>query len=139
MTTENEAILGSAVTSGSTEVRWSSTSRVALVRYTQGAILTELDGVFLVEALERWIGPGGEPFGVLADGTGLRGTEGGYRALVGRFFRQHRRDARIALINLGPVIHVVVEMFRLGTGVPLRSFGDEAAARAWLRGEGIAA
>jgi len=30
-------------------------------------------------------------------------------------------------------------MFRVGTGIPLQSFADEAAARSWLRAEGIAA
>ena len=126
-------------TSAASEVSWDPRSRVALVRYTDGAILTEADGVFLVEALESWIGTAGELFAVLADGAGLRGTEAAYRAFVSRFFRQHRGDARIALINLGPVIRVVVDLFRLGTGVHLKSFGDEGAARSWLRTEGIAA
>jgi hypothetical protein len=37
------------------------------------------------------------------------------------------------------VIHIVVEMFRVGTGIQLKTFPGEAAARAWLRTKGIAA
>ena len=135
MTTPNH----STVTSPSTEIIWDSRSRVAFVRYTFGASLTGPDGPFLVDALASWIGADGEPFAVLADAKGLRGTNAEYRASASRFFRQHRDQAFIALINLGPVIHVVVEMFRVGTGIQLKTFPDEAAARSWLRAKGIAA
>jgi hypothetical protein len=56
-----------------------------------------------------------------------------------RFFRQHRDHAFIALTHLGPVIRVVVEMFRIGTGIPLKTFAEEAAARSWLRTKGVLA
>jgi hypothetical protein len=104
-----------------------------------GAVLTDKDGTFLVDALAGWIGAAGEPFAVLADGGGLGGTDAEYRAKASGFFRQHRDHAFIALINLGPVIHVVVEMFRVGTRIQLKTFPDEAAARSWLRTKGIAA
>ena len=129
----------STVTSPSTEIRWHSQSRVALVRYTSGSSLTGPDGPFLIEALTGWIGAAGEPFAVLADAKGLLGTNAEYRAKVSHFFRQHRDHAFIALINPGPVIHVVVEMFRIGTGIQLKTFGGEEAARSWLRTKGIAA
>jgi hypothetical protein len=109
------------------------------VSYTRGADLTSNDGVFLVDALTRWIGEDSTPFAVLANAAGLHGTNAAYRAAAGRFFREHRDTAFIALTNLGPVIHVVVEMFRVGTGIQLKTFGDEAAARSWLRTKGIAA
>ena len=127
------------VTSHSTEITWDAKSRVARVRYTSGASLEGPDGPFLVDALTGWIGAAGEPFAVLADAKGLRGTSAEYRAGVSRFFRQHREHAFIALINLGPVIHVVVEMFRIGTGIQLKTLADEAAACCWLRTKGIAA
>jgi hypothetical protein len=127
------------VTSDSTEITWDAASRIALVRYTSGVTLTGPDGPFLVDALTGWIGADGEPFAVFADAKGLRGTNAEYRASASRFFRQHRDHAFIALINLGPVIHVVVEMFRVGTGIQLKTFPDEAAARSWLRTKGIAA
>jgi hypothetical protein len=38
---------------------------------------------------------------------------------------------------VGPVIRVVAEMFRIATGIQLRGFADEAAARGWLREKGI--
>jgi hypothetical protein len=129
----------STVASASTEITWHAPSRVALVRYTSGVSLTGPDGSFLADSLTGWIGSAGEPFAVLADAKDLRGTNAEYRASASRFFRQHRGHAFIALINLGPVIHVVVEMFRIGTGIQLKTFADEAAARAWLRTKGIAA
>jgi|SRR5580658_2187225 hypothetical protein len=130
---------GDTVTSDSTTIRWDAHSRVALVRYTAGANLTGADGPVLIDALTGWIGAKPERFAVLADGAGLQGTNAEYRASVSRFFRQYRDTAFIALVNLGPVIHVVVEMFRVGTGIQLKAFAGEAAARSWLRTKGIAA
>ena len=127
------------VTSPSTEITWSSEERLAGVRYTLGTTLTSKDGDFLVEALTGWIGAKGQPFAVFADAAGLHGTDAEYRAKASGFFRQHRDTAFIALINLGPVIHVVVELFRVGTGIQLKTFAHEAAARSWLRTKGIAA
>ena len=130
---------GDAVTCASTAITWQPSARVAFVRYADGATLTAPDGSFLVDALTGWIGMARKPFAVLADAKGLRGTDAPYRALVSRFFRQHRDTAFIALINMGPVIHIIVEMFRIGTGIQLKTFADEAAARAWLRNKGLAA
>ena len=130
---------GDTVTNGSMEIRWDRPSRIAFVRYVPGAVLSAADGAVLVDALSGWIGTTGQAFAVLADGEGLRGTSAAYRASVSRFFRQHRDTARIALINLGPVIQIVVEMFRLGTGIQLKAFDSEAAARSWLTAKGIAA
>ena len=127
------------VTSASTEIAWNAETRVAAVRYAADATLDSDDGDFLVDALKGWIGTNGEPFAVFADAAGLRGTEAEYRAKASGFFRQHRETAFIALINLGPVIHVVVELFRVGTGIQLKTFASEALARSWLRTKGIAA
>ncbi len=127
------------VTSPTTEIVWSPDKRVADVRYTRGTTLRSEDGDFLVATLTGWIGANGDPFAVLADAAGLEGTDAEYRAKANRFFREHRRTAFIALINLGPVIHVVVELFRVGTGIQLKTFSDDPAARAWLRTKGIAA
>jgi hypothetical protein len=127
------------VTNDSTSITWHRGSRIATVRYTAGASLAVADGTLLVDALTGWIGTAGEPFAVLADAAGLEGTDGEYRAKAHAFFRQHRDTACIALTNLGPVIHVVVEMFRVGTGIQLKTFASEDAARSWLRTKGISA
>jgi hypothetical protein len=132
-------VLDRTVTSSSTAITWQGPSRVAFVRYTPGASLTGADGAFLVDSLTGWIGGAGEPFAVLADAEGLGGTDAAYRAAASRFFRGHREHAFIALLNLGPIIHVVVEMFRVGTGIQLKTFPDEPGARSWLRAKGIAA
>jgi hypothetical protein len=124
--------------SASTEITWSPGERLAGVRYTPGTTLKGEDGDFLVEALTGWIGGNREPFAVLADAAGLHTTDAEYRTRASGFFRQHRDTAFIALINLGPIIHVVVELFRVGTGIQLKTFASEAAARSWLRSKGIA-
>ncbi len=62
---------GTTIRDASTEIRWDPRSRVALVRYATDTHLTAPAGALLVDALTGWIGEGGEPFGVLADGTGL--------------------------------------------------------------------
>jgi hypothetical protein len=133
----NASASGDTATSGSTQITWSPKERVAGVRYTADATLTSMDGDFLVDALTGWIGANGEPFAVFADAAGLRGTDAEYRAKASYFFRQHRHSAFIALINLGPVIHIVVELFRVGTGIQLKTFVTEVAARSWLRTKGI--
>ena len=127
------------VTNASMTLEWDPRARVASVRYAPDANLTAADGDFMVDALTSWIGPAGVPFAVLADAAGLGSTEAAYRATVSRFFRRHRETAFIALVNLGSVIHVVVEMFRIGTGIQLKTFAGKAEARAWLRTRGIAA
>ena len=58
---------------------------------------------------------------------------------LGEAFKQQRHRGVIALTNVGPIIHIVVEMFRIGTGIQLKTFSTEAAAREWLRAKGIAA
>ena len=128
-----------SIANGSTQISWHSSSRVALVRYTSGAHLAASDGVFLVDAPTTWLGASGTPFAILADANGLRETDAPCRSRVSKFFKQHRDTAVIALVNLGPVIHIVVEMFRLGTGIQLKTFESEPAARSWLRARGIAA
>jgi hypothetical protein len=124
------------ITNPSTEITWDPEERLAFVRYTAGATLVAEDGVFLTEALARWTA-GGESFSVLADAKDLKGTDGRYRAIASAFFRTHRARAAIALLNMGAVITVLVEMFRIGTGVRLKAFPDEMAAREWLRKQAL--
>ncbi len=126
------------VSNAASSATWHPKSRLASVSYSAGATLTASDGTMLINALTGWIGDAKQPFGVLADAKGLGGTDGDYRAQVGDYFKQHK-EAYIALINMGPVIRVVVEMFRIGTGVSLKAFATEAQARAWLQSVGIAA
>ena len=112
--------------------------RLVIARFaTPHTTLTGRHGAALVDALKGIVGAGGERFGLLADAAGVTGTDSDYRAATGSFFGQHRDSARIALVNLGPVIRVLAEMFRIGIRLDLRMFADEPAARAWLRAQGI--
>lgn len=127
------------VSSDTTDLSWDPEQRVAHVRYRRGANLTSPDGDFLADTLAGWVGESADPFAILADAAGLGGTDAAYRAKASGFFKRHRAHAFIALINVGPLIQVVVELFGLGTGIPLKSFASEESARTWLRSKGIAA
>lgn len=110
-----------------------------MIRCTPGVTVSGSDGRVLIDALARWVGEEPAPFAVLADATGVPGTDAEYRSMVSSFFVGHRDRSYIALVNVGPVLRVVAEMFRIGSGVPVKGFPTEAEARAWLRGRGIAA
>lgn len=127
------------ITTGPIEMTWESHSRLATLRFERETRATGEHATLLVDALARWVGEDGKPFGLLGDGARLAGVDAEYRTIWGRFFRQHREDSRIAFFNMRPVIRVAAEMFRIGTGLTLKAFMTEENARAWLRGKGIAA
>src|SRR6185295_1591510 len=114
-------------------------SRLVVVSFAAETSLTGEHGAALVDAMKRVLGPSGQRFGLLADAKGVSGTDADYRTVTGAFFSQQRDVARIALINLGPIIRVVAEMFRIGIGLHLKTFSDEASARSWLRQQDIPA
>jgi len=128
---------GQRTTCGSMEITSHPASRLAVLRFVADTSLTGVHAAALVAALETVLGATGEPFALLADVASVRGTDSDYRAKTGTFFRSHRDTARIALVNLGPLIRVVADMFRVALGLQLRSFADDASARAWLRIQGI--
>ncbi len=114
-------------------------ARVVTLRFLGDTSLTGRHGAALVEAMKAVVGAHGERFGLLADAKGVQGTDADYRAATGEFFGQHRDAARIALINLNPIVRIVAEMFRVAIRLQLKTFADEAAARVWLQREGISA
>jgi hypothetical protein len=127
------------ITSESLALVWHSESRLAVLRFLTDTQLTGKHGKVLVDALTGWIGTTTTPFALLADAKGVHSADADYRTTTGVFFRQHRDAAYVALINLGPLIRFVAEMFRIGTGLQMKAFADEEAARSWLRSKGIAA
>jgi hypothetical protein len=129
---------GDKLTNGPMEFRLYRAAHLVVLRFGAEVSLTGRHGEALVDALKSVI-VDGERFGLLADAKGVQGTDADYRAATGAFFGQHRDNARIALINLGPIIRIVAEMFRVGVRLQMKTFGDEAAARAWLRTQGISA
>lgn len=120
------------------ELSWSPATRVASLH--GGPYGTGAAAEVLVNAFSRWIAPGDRrAFAMLADGSRLDGMSPRWRALFGAFFKQHRDHAFIALTNIGPVVRVTADLFRIATGVQLRAFADTAAAHAWLREQGMTA
>jgi hypothetical protein len=122
----------------SIEMTWDPDARVAELRFERETHANGQHAKVLVDALARWIGDRTR-FGLLGDGSNLAGVDAEYRAVWGNFLRQHRDDCYVAFYNMGLVIRIAAEMFRLGTGIRLKAFANEADARAWLRQMGIAA
>ena len=126
-----------AVTRNCIEMRWSAASRIADIRYAPGTRLTGPDGTVLVDTMTAWIGSSSAPFAVLAYAAGVASADAAYRSRIGVFFRQHRANAHIAVVEVGPVLRMLAELFRIGTGIELRCFADEQSARAWLQTKGL--
>ena len=135
MTTPSD---GDKLTFGPMKFTLHPESHLVVLRFATDVTLTGKHGEALVGALEGVIADG-EMFGLLVDAKEVCGTDGDYRSVTGEFFGRHRDAARIALFNLGPIIRIVAEMFRVGIGVQMRTFADEAAARSWLQTQGIGA
>jgi hypothetical protein len=127
------------VTSETLELTWRPDARLAVLRFAPEITLGMVEGALLVDSLTAWIGTDGQPFGLLADTKGVRGADSAYRVRTRDFFEQHRKSAFVAVTNMGPVISVVADLFRIGTGIQLKSFADDANARGWLRAKGITA
>jgi hypothetical protein len=127
------------ITAGSAEMTWDPDARLAVLSFVRETTTTGPDAVALVDALSRWIGSEGEPFGLLGDGGRLRGVNAEYRSVWSKFLRLHRDDSYTAFFNMSAVVRIAAEMFRIGTGLRLKAFASEAEARAWLRGSGIGA
>ncbi len=127
------------ITCGAMEMTLRPASHLVVLRFVTDTGLTGEHGVALVDAMRAVIGGHGERFALLADCKGAHSTDADYRASTGDFFRLHRDTARIALFNLGPIIRVVAEMFRVGIGLQLKTFTEHAAARSWLCQQGISA
>lgn len=124
---------------GSIELKWDAAARLAVLSFTQETSARGPEAAAMVDAMKGWVGTGGAPFALLGDGGKLKSVDAEYRAVWGDFFRAHREDSFIAFFNMGVVIRIAADMFRIGTGVRLRAFATESDARAWLREQGIAA
>jgi hypothetical protein len=125
--------------SGAAEMTWDPRSRLATIRFERSTRATGDDARTLVGSLTRWIGTDSRPFGLLGDGARLSGVDAEYRSVWAEFFRHHRDDSYVAFFNMNPVIRIAAEMFRIGTGLRIKAFAGEEAARSWLRDMGIAA
>ena len=126
---------------GTVQLTWDPESRVAAMLFDQQTRSTGENATALVSAFGEWLSADLErkPFALLADAARLDAMDAGWRSVWGKFFREHRHHAWIAVFHMGPLIRIGAEMFRLGTGVRLKGFAEESGARAWLRKNGIGA
>lgn len=126
------------ITSGTIEMSWDAEKRLAFIQFTTETQAIGKDALVLIEALTGWIGNEKQVFALLGDGARLAGLDAEYRSLWGKFFQEHREVCYIAFFNMGPIIRIAAEMFRIGTGIRMKAFADEREARTWLRAMGIA-
>lgn len=121
------------------ELVWDASSRLLVQHYARDSRATREQGLALVALLDEVLADDVRPFGVLGDARHMVGVDEGYRAATSACFRRRRDACVIAVYNLGPVLRVITEMFRIGTGTQLKAFATEPEARAWLRTRGITA
>jgi hypothetical protein len=127
------------INTGTIQLTWDFPSRLAELRFESETYLMGKDAAVLADALKLWIGKDGRPFGMLVDGARLSGVDAEFRSVGAAFFRAHREDSCVAAFNMSPILRVIVDMFRVGTGMRLKAFASESAARAWLQKMGIPA
>lgn len=125
------------IATGTIELTWDAELRLAELHFERETHATGQHALVLVEALTRWIGSDPTPFALLGDGANLATLDAQYRSVWGAFLRQHRDRCFVAFFNMGAIIRIAAEMFRIGTGLRLKAFANERDARAWLRDMGI--
>ncbi len=121
----------------STVMKWDAATRMVYASFVPGSRLGEADANAIAEAFTRWIGADNDKFGVLIDAEGLAGSDGAFRARCNAYFKQHKERAMMAVIHVGPIVAVLTELFRIGSGLQLKTLSSETTARAWLRSKGI--
>jgi hypothetical protein len=126
-----------SLNSGPIQMTWDPQTRLAVIRFGRDTNATGRDAQVLVTSLEGWVAEENKPFGLLGDGGRLSGMDADFRAAWSRFLRQHRADCYVSFFNQNAIVRISAEMFRLGTGLRLKSFAREEDARAWLREMGI--
>jgi hypothetical protein len=126
------------VESGGIELTWDPAARLCVMRQPE-VRATGPHAEHLVAALTGWIGASGEPFALLVDVDRGAAVDAGWRSAWSGVFRQHRDHSFIAIFKMGPLVRIAAEMFRVATGVRLKTFADERSARLWLREMGIPA
>jgi hypothetical protein len=121
------------------EMTWDPEARVAHIWFTAPTEGTGEDAKALVNVLQGWVGEERKPFALMGDGGKLGKLDAAYRKTWADFLKDHKKEALVAFYNQNPFIRVSAEMFRIGTGLNLKSFAKEEEARAWLRKAGIQA
>lgn len=124
---------------GTILMTWDPKVRLAHLRFTAPTHAGEEDAKKLVAAITEWVGTDAKPFALLGDGGKLGAVDASYRSVWGAFFKKHKKEGLLAFYNMGPLIRIAAEMFRIGTGVTMKAFANEEEARAWLRKAGIGA
>ena len=126
------------VRSGTIVVSWDAEKRLAVLIYEVPTRATGEQFRPLLKVLEEWLAGDERPFYFLNDCKPLLSMDTECRALWWDFFRPRCQRAWAALYNMSPMIQIVAEMYRAATGIRMKGFSSEAAARAWLRQQGAA-
>jgi hypothetical protein len=118
---------------GPVTLTWEPQPRIATLRFVEEGVGGREEAEQLTRALDGWVGE--DLYGLLVDCSEMVDVDAGWRTTWGEYYRTNRDQATIAWFDANARIRLVILMFRRGTGVHGRSFGDEADARAWLEDE----
>lgn len=116
---------------------WDEARGVAKLGFEGETVGTGVRAEHLTAAFARWVDVRPGKFALLADVRQLSHVDAGWRAAWASFFKARKERGYLAAYGMNPIVRVAAQMFAIGTGVPLRAFGDEDAAWVWLRAQGL--
>ena len=116
---------------------WDAAHSIARFGFEAETIGTGRVAEHLTAAFGRWVDGRPGKFALLADVRRLSNVDAGWRAAWASFFKARLPRGYLAAYGMNPIVRVAAQMFAIGTGVPLKAFGDETTALAWLREQGI--
>jgi hypothetical protein len=127
------------ITTGDIELVWEPERQVATLRYLVPKTGGADEARTLTAQLQEWTAQA-EHWGFLVDCGRITNVDAGWRNVWFEFFKANARSVRIAWFNANTLIKIVIQMFLAATRLvsPLqgRAFGDESAARGYLREHG---
>jgi hypothetical protein len=126
------------VRSGTIVLSWDAEKRLAVLIYEVPIRATGEQARPLLKAFDEWLAGDQRTFYFLNDCKPLLHMDTECRAMWWDFFRPHCQHAWAALYNMSPLIQIVAQMYRAATGIRMKGFSNEAAARVWLRQKGAA-
>lgn len=112
-------------------VTWAPEARVVSFTYDDDRALTGEAADVIIPVVARWVGDE-RPYGILVDASRTLEANEAWRRRWTAFHRSHARLVRIAIFKASPFIQGFLHLYSAWSGVALRCFPNEHAARQWL-------
>lgn len=130
----------SVASNGRIAFHYAEGSNLVVMKYLYPDMVSNAeDAAFLIDTFEM-LARTRTALGFLVDCTNLGNTDPGWRATVSDYFQRRAPIwPAVAWYDTTVTLQVTVEMFAIATrpGIEGKHFTSEAAARAWLRDQGI--